>query len=66
LNTVSTNNATIDVTPTVITSNTPEVTVEISVPINDNSWVPPLFFENKNLVNSMTLQRERDSTTSVP
>jgi Flp pilus assembly protein TadG len=66
LNTVSTNNATINITPSVITANTTQVTVAISVPINDNSWVTPLFFKNKTLSNSMTMQRERISTSSVP
>jgi Flp pilus assembly protein TadG len=66
LNTVSTNNATINVTPSVITASTTQVTVAISVPINDNSWVTPLFFKNKTLSNSMTMQRERISTSSVP
>jgi hypothetical protein len=36
------------------------------VPINDNSWVVPLFFDNKNVANSMTLRRERFNTNSVP
>lgn len=66
LNTVSTNNATVNVSPSVITSNTSQVTVSISVPINDNSWVSPFFFKNKTLSNSMTMRRERFSTSSVP
>jgi Flp pilus assembly protein TadG len=66
LNTVSANNATITVTPAVITPETTEVTVAISVPVNENSWVTPLFFENKTLSNSMTMRRERFSTNNVP
>jgi Flp pilus assembly protein TadG len=66
LNSVSTNNATVNVSPSVITSNTSQVTVSISVPINDNSWVSPFFFKNKSLSNSMTMRRERFSTSSVP
>ena len=66
MNTVSTNNATINVSPTVITSNTTQVTVSISVPVNDNSWVSPFFFKNKTLSNSMTMRRERFGTSSVP
>jgi Flp pilus assembly protein TadG len=66
LNTVSTNNADIDVTPSIITQNTTQVTVAITVPINDNSWVSPFFFKNKTLTNSMTLRRERFGSSSVP
>ena len=66
LNTVSTNNATVNVSPSVITANTTQVTVSISVPINDNSWVSPFFFKNKTLSNSMTMRRERFGTSSVP
>jgi Flp pilus assembly protein TadG len=66
LNTVSTNDAQITVTPGVITPDTPEVTVEITVPVNSNSWVMPLFFDGKSLSNSMTLRRERFSGSSVP
>jgi Flp pilus assembly protein TadG len=66
LNTVSTNDATITVTPSVITPETPQVTVEITVPIESNSWIAPFFFKNKSLNNSMTMQRERFSSNSVP
>jgi Flp pilus assembly protein TadG len=66
LNTISVNDATVTVTPAAITSNTTEVTVEISVPINSNSWVAPFFFRDRSIGNSMTLRRERFSTSSVP
>jgi Flp pilus assembly protein TadG len=66
LNTVSVNAATVTVTPSVITDDTPEVTVAISVPINSNSWVAPFFFRDRTLSNSMTLRRERFNTSSVP
>jgi Flp pilus assembly protein TadG len=66
LNAISANNAQITVTPSVITPNTPEVTVAIIVPVNSNSWVTPFFFENKSLSGSMTLRRERFNTSSVP
>jgi Flp pilus assembly protein TadG len=66
LNTVSTNGAQITVTPAVITPETPEVTVAITVPVNSNSWVMPLFFDGKSISNSMTLRRERFSANSVP
>ena len=66
LNTIMVNGATITVTPSTITSNTPQVTVAISVPVNSNSWVAPFFFKNKVLSNSMTLTRERFNTSDVP
>ena len=66
LNTVSTNDASITVTPGVITPDTPQVTVAVTVPIDSNSWITPLFFKNKSLTNSMTMRRERFSGNSVP
>lgn len=66
LNTVSVNDAQVTVVPSVITQDTSEVTVSITVPMNSNSWVAPLFFEGKNISNSMTLRRERFNTSSVP
>ena len=66
LNTVSTQDADITVTPGVITPETTQVTVSISVPVNSNSWVMPLFFDGKTIANSMTLRRERSVHNSVP
>jgi len=66
LNTVSVNGGTINVVPAVISPETTQVTVSVSVPINNNSWVVPLFFKDKNIANSMTLRRERFNTNSVP
>jgi Flp pilus assembly protein TadG len=66
LNTISVNDATVTVTPAAITPQTTEVTVEVSVPINSNSWVAPFFFRDRTIANSMTLRRERFSTSSVP
>ncbi len=66
LNTVSVSGAAIDVVPAVISQDTSQVTVSVTVPINNNSWVAPLFFKNKSLTNSMTLRRERFNTNSVP
>ncbi len=66
LNSISARDATISVTPSVITKNTPEVTVAVSVPVNNNSWVIPVFFRDKNIASSMTLNRERFETSSVP
>jgi hypothetical protein len=66
LNTISTNDAEVTVAPSAITPNTSQVTVSISVPINSNSWVAPFFFRDRTIANSMTLRRERFSTSSVP
>lgn len=66
LNTVSAADAVITVAPAEITSDTTEVTVSIAVPLNSNSWVTPLFFADKTLSSSMTLNRERFGTSSVP
>ena len=66
LNSISANVATITVTPNPITSDTTAVTVQISVPLNSNSWVAPFFFADKSIVSSMTMRRERFGTSSVP
>lgn len=66
LNSISARNATVTVTPTVITNDTPQVTVAVSVPVNSNSWVIPVFFEGRTIASSMTLRRERFGTSSVP
>jgi Flp pilus assembly protein TadG len=66
LNSVSTNDADIDVEPTVLTDDTDEVTVSIEVPINSNSWVVPFFFQDRVITSSMTLRKERYGTSRVP
>ena len=66
LNSVFARDATISVTPTVITQDTSEVTVAVTVPVNNNSWVVPVFFANKTISSAMTLKRERFATSSVP
>jgi Flp pilus assembly protein TadG len=66
LTSISAAGATINVTPTVITKDTPEVTVAVTVPVNGNSWVFPVFFEGRSIASSMTLKRERFETSSVP
>jgi Flp pilus assembly protein TadG len=66
LNSISASGATINVVPSTITKDTPQVTVEVTVPVNNNSWVFPVFFEGRNISSSMTLNRERFETSSVP
>ena len=66
LNSISARDAQITVTPSVITKDTPQVTVAVAIPVNNNSWVIPVFFKDKTIASSMTLQRERFETSSVP
>jgi Flp pilus assembly protein TadG len=66
LNSISARFATVTVSPPVIGPNTEEVTVRIDVPINENSWVAPFFFKDMIVSTSMTMQRERFGTSSVP
>jgi hypothetical protein len=66
LNSIGANGAEIDVTPAVITDESENVTVAITVPINENSWVMPFFFDGKSVSGSMTLRRERFSSNRVP
>jgi Flp pilus assembly protein TadG len=49
----------VTVNPAVITPQTPEVTVTVDVPLDDNAWVVPMFFQGKRLTTSVTLSRER-------
>jgi Flp pilus assembly protein TadG len=66
LNSISTSGALVTVTPSVITKDTAEVTVAVAVPVNNNSWVIPVFFADKSISSAMTLRRERFETASVP
>lgn len=66
LSSISATGSTITITPSVITKDTPEVTVAVTVPVANNSWVIPVFFAGKSISSSMTLQRERFETSSVP
>ena len=49
---------TVTVTPSAITPETQQVTVTVTVPINENSWIAPLFLDGVILENSMTMERE--------
>jgi Flp pilus assembly protein TadG len=51
-------NATVTVNPTVIDNDTPDVTVTVSVPLDDNGWVVPKFFAGRELTSTTTLTRE--------
>jgi Flp pilus assembly protein TadG len=66
LNSISARVADVTVTPSVIAPDTDEVTVQIDVPINENSWVAPFFFKDMTASTSMTMRRERFGTSTVP
>ncbi|MFQ5733757.1 MAG: TadE/TadG family type IV pilus assembly protein [Planctomycetaceae bacterium] len=59
---VATINGTVSVTPATITDKTEQVTVSVSVPLDDNSWTTPLYAPGKTLAASVTLTREKDDT----
>ena len=58
LSTVGISSATVSVRPARIRRETPQVTVRVAVPLDDNSFVPPNFFGGKILVRELTLRRE--------
>ena len=58
LSTASIAGATVTVTPSTILPTTPKITVDISVPMNANGWIAPMFFDGKTLTASSTLARE--------
>ncbi|WP_233148651.1 TadE family protein [Rhodopirellula sp. MGV] len=48
----------VTVTPAVIDNRTPEVTVEVDVRLDANTFVPPQFTGGKHIIRTLTLQRE--------
>lgn len=58
LSTLGINSATVTVTPNNIVKTTPEVTVAIVVPFNQNSFAPTRFFTGATVQRSLTMQRE--------
>ncbi len=65
LNSVLAQNASISVTPNVITADTAEIGVDVSIPLDDNAWVFPTFFGGRDVTASLTLARERGLDSSV-
>ena len=51
--------STVTVVPTVITSQTTEVTVKVEVALAENGWVIPRFFKQTTLTRTCTLAREQ-------
>ncbi len=66
LNAVYIRDAQVQVQPTAITADTPQVTVTVQVALNRNFWVTPMFFRDQTLTSSLTLAREQFQTVSVP
>jgi Flp pilus assembly protein TadG len=58
LATVGISNATLSVTPNRIERDTEQITVQVRVPLDDNSFVPPKFFGGKVITRELTLRRE--------
>ena len=66
LATMQTRAATVDVTPSVIEPTTAEVTVDISIAMNQNAFITSCFFADHNIEVSMTMTRESFSQSSAP
>lgn len=58
LSTAGITTAQIDIQPPRMELDTPQLTVAITVPLDDNSFVPPNFFGGKSITRSLTLRRE--------
>lgn len=63
---VFTNGENIIVEPSTISPDTESVTVTIEIPLDDNSWVAPVFFAGKTITATRTLRRDLIETVSVP
>ena len=56
----------ITVDPPTIAPDTESVTVTIEIPLDDNSWVLPVFFSGRTITATRTLQRDLIETVAVP
>ena len=59
LNAVSATGATVQVTPTPITEETRQITVQVTVPLDQNSWAIPSIAAGAQIQSSSTLRTER-------
>jgi len=62
---LGTDGAVVTVTPATILTETETVTVDISIPMDQNSLIVTRFFQNRSVTTSMTLTREDFSQTNV-
>ncbi|MEM7313269.1 MAG: TadE family protein, partial [Planctomycetota bacterium] len=53
------------VTPAVLNESTPEVTVDISVPLDNNGWVVPQFGAGRQIFATATLRTERSAGLQI-
>jgi len=58
LSSLGLNNASIAITPPAIDRDTEEVTVRVTVPLDDNSFVPNQFVAGRSVIRELTLRRE--------
>lgn len=58
LNATGVRNGSVTVTPSVFTSSTSTVTVEIRCKYSDSSWLKPVFLANSDMVSKITLDHE--------
>lgn len=58
LNSLGLRNTSVDITPTVIRPTTRDVTVQIAVPLDSNSFVPNQFFGGETIRTQLTMRRE--------
>lgn len=69
LTTAKLKNATVTVTPSVITETTPLVTVLVEIPVRENAWMTPFWFKSGTVKSEVTLITERPpiiQLTGVP
>ncbi len=63
---VGNKDAKVTVTPSQITPDTKEITVDIEIPMNTNGFVTGMFFRDKSIHGHCMLKREKFAQTYVP
>ncbi|MGB7329470.1 MAG: TadE/TadG family type IV pilus assembly protein [Rubripirellula sp.] len=58
MNSLGVNNVALTVTPATIDRNTDEVTVQLDIPLDSNSFVPNQFVAGRSIIRELTLRRE--------
>ena len=58
LRTIGIRSAIIDVTPTTISSSTPEISVRVRMPLDQNLFAPAFFFRGRAMDRTIVMQRE--------
>jgi Flp pilus assembly protein TadG len=61
LRTVGLSNTNVEVTPSVITQSTRDISVRIRLPLDQNLFAPAFFFRGRTLDRTLTMQREGSS-----